>query len=65
MWIGIGIILLAAGGGYLCGKSRVEKQIVKQEAEVIRYVAKKRAKIQSQPNAPRTELLELMRKGEL
>lgn len=60
-----GAVVLSAFGGYLYGKSQAKTQIIEKQAEVIKYVAQKRAKIQAQPNASRTELLELMRKGEL
>ncbi|MBR6355683.1 MAG: hypothetical protein IKR92_02405 [Alphaproteobacteria bacterium] len=60
-----GVVILAALGGYLYGKSQVKTQIIEKEVEVIKYVAQKRAKIQAKPNASRTELIELMRKGEL
>lgn len=60
-----GIAVLTATGGYLYGKSQAKTQIIEKEVEVIKYVAQKRAKIQAKPNASRTELIELMRKGEL
>ena len=60
-----GAVVLSAYGGYLYGKSRAHTQIVEKQVEVIKYVAQKRAKIQARPNASRTELIELMRKGEL
>lgn len=60
-----GAVILAALGGYLYGKSQAKTQIIEKEVEVIKYVAQKRAKIQAKPNASRTELIELMRKGEL
>lgn len=63
--LALGAVILSAYGGYLYGKSRAKTQIVEREVEVIKYVAQKRAKIQAQPNASRTELIELMRKGEL
>ncbi|MBP5215827.1 MAG: hypothetical protein J6039_04640 [Alphaproteobacteria bacterium] len=55
--------LMAAYGGYLYGKSCAKTQIIEKQVEVIKYVAQKRSKIQAEPNAPRTELLELMRGG--
>ncbi len=60
-----GAVALSAYGGYLYGKSQAKTQIIEKQVEVIKYVAQKRAKIQAQPNASRTELLKLMRKGEL
>lgn len=57
------MVILAASGGYLYGKSRAKVQVMEKQVEVIKYVAQKRSKIQAEPNAPRTELLELMRKG--
>ena len=65
LWIAVGAVFLSALGGYLYGKSQAKVQIVEHEVEVIRYAAQKRAKIQAEPNASRTELIELMRKGEL
>lgn len=58
-------VILGAYGGYLYGKSKVKTQIVEKQVEVVKYVAKKRAKIQAKPNASRDELLELMRSGHL
>ena len=58
-------VILSGFGGYCYGKSRARVQIVEKQVEVIKYVAKKRAKIQAQPNAQRDELLKLMRSGEL
>ncbi|MBQ9271108.1 MAG: hypothetical protein IJ218_02435 [Alphaproteobacteria bacterium] len=63
--LAIGIIFLSAYGGYLYGKSKAKTQIVEHQVEVIKYVAQKRAKIQARPNASRTELIELMQRGEL
>lgn len=58
-------VVLSALGGYFYGKSQAKTQIVEREVEVIKYVAQKRAKIQARPNASRTELIELMRRGAL
>ena len=63
--IAVGAVILSAYGGYLYGKSQAKTQIIEKEVEVIKYVAQKRAKIQARPNASRTELIELMRKGKL
>ncbi|MBR3675988.1 MAG: hypothetical protein IKN71_02520 [Alphaproteobacteria bacterium] len=63
--IGVGIVVLSAYGGYLYGKSRVKLQIVEKQTEVIKYVAQKRAKIQTKPNASRDELIGLMHDGKL
>ena len=63
--IAVGAVILSAYGGYLYGKSQTKTQIIEKEVEVIKYVAQKRAKIQSHTNASRTELIELMRKGKL
>lgn len=63
--IAVGAVILSAYGGYLYGKSQAKTQIIEKEVEVIKYVAQKRAKIQAKPNASRTELIELMRKGKL
>ncbi|MCQ2735230.1 MAG: hypothetical protein MJ212_04720 [Alphaproteobacteria bacterium] len=63
MWIlSVSAALFA---GYLYGKSCAETQIVEKQVEVIKYVAQKRAKIQTKPNAGRDELLNLMRTGNL
>ena len=51
--------------GVKVGESRAKIQIVEKEREVIRYVEKKKALIQSRPNAGRDDLLKLMRAGEL
>ena len=59
------VVVAAFSGGYMCGRSQAKTQIVEREVEVIKYVAQKRAKVQAQPNADRTELIELMRKGKL
>lgn len=58
-------VIMAAYGGFLYGKSQAKTQIVEKQVEVIKYEAKKRAKIQARPNANRDELLELMRTGHL
>lgn len=63
--IAVSAVILSAYGGYLYGKSQAKTQIIEKEVEVIKYVAQKRAKIQAHPNASRTELIELMRKGKL
>ena len=61
----LGLIFLSAYGGYFYGKGQAKTQIIEKQVEVIKYVAQKRAKIQAQPNASRTELIELMRNGKL
>ena len=38
-------VLMAAYGGFLYGKSQAKTQIVEKQVEVIKYVAKKRAKM--------------------
>ena len=59
-------VALAAGfGGYLYGKSQAKVEIVEKQVEVIKYVAREKAKIQARPHAGRRELLELMRAGRL
>ena len=50
-------------GAYLLGRSHSELKIVKEQVEVVKYVEKKKAAIYSQPNASRSELLDLMRDG--
>jgi hypothetical protein len=57
--------VLAAIGGYTLGKSRAKTQVVEKQVEVIKYVAQKRAKIQTKPNASRDELIKLMHNGKL
>lgn len=51
--------------GYVLGWSQTKAKIAQKQTEVVKNVAKKRAVIQAEPNASRTELLELMRVGEL
>ena len=65
IWLGLGMVVLAAYGGYVYGKSKAQIRIVEKEAEVIKHVAQKRAKIQAEPNASRNDLLELMHAGKL
>lgn len=50
---------------YQLGKSNARVQIITKQVEVIKYVQKKRAVIQSRPNAGRDELLRLMRASQL
>jgi hypothetical protein len=52
-------------GAYLLGRSHSELKIVKEQIEVVKYVNKETAKIHAQPNASRSELLELMHNGKL
>ncbi|MBR2136680.1 MAG: hypothetical protein IJ852_01815 [Alphaproteobacteria bacterium] len=65
----IGVVLLSCAicfiGGYICGKNKAKVKIAEKQVEVVKHVAQKRAKIQAQPNADRSELLELMRAGRL
>lgn len=66
----LGIILaLAVLGayysGYAIGSRDVKIEYVVQEKEVIKYVAKEKAKIYAKPNATRDELLKRMYNGEL
>jgi hypothetical protein len=49
--------------GKRVGASETKVQIVTQEKEVIRYVEKKKSNIQSKPNAPRDELVQLFKSG--
>lgn len=51
--------------GQKVGESRAKVQIVEKQIEVIKYVEKKKAVIQSRPNAGRDDLLKLMRNGKL
>ena len=50
-------------GAYFLGRSHSELKIFKEQVEVVKYVEKKKAAIYSQPNASRSELLDLMRDG--
>ena len=51
--------------GQKVGESRAKVQVVEKQIEVIKYVEKKKALIQSRPNAGRNDLLKLMRAGKL
>ena len=51
--------------GQKVGESRAKVQIVEKQIEVIKCVEKKKAVIQSLPNAGRDDLLKLMRNGKL
>ena len=51
--------------GQTVGEGKAKIQIVEKEVEVIRYVEKKKAAIQSRPNAGRTDLLKLMHNNKL
>lgn len=59
------LLAVALGGAYLLGCSHAEIKIITKEKEVIRYVDRKQAEIQSRPHAGRTELLKLMHNGQL
>ena len=61
----VALIVGAFVFGYFTGSAQTKVKISEKKAEVINNVAKKRAVIQAEPNASRTELLELMRAGEL
>lgn len=66
----LGIILgLAIIGayysGYSAGKSNTTIEYITQEKEVIKYVAKEKAIIQSKPNAGRNELIGLYASNKL
>ena len=50
---------------YKLGRSHCRIETLVKEKEVIRYVERCKADIYSRPNASRSELLELMRRGEL
>lgn len=60
-------VALAYYNWLLISKTRAEckAEIVLQEKEVIRYVEKKKADIQSKPNATRDELIVLMHNNKL
>lgn len=51
--------------GKKVGENQAKIQVIEKEKEVIRYVEKKKALIQSRPNAGRDDLLKLMRAGKL
>ena len=66
----LGIILALAvlgayWSGYSAGKSNTTIEYITQEKEVIKYVAKEKAIIQSSRNAGRDELIELYASNEL
>lgn len=71
----LAVLLLTAAlclACYALGRSHAEVRIVKEkgdeiikETEVIKYVTRQKAKIWSQPNAERDDLLERMRTGRL
>lgn len=58
-------VLGAYYSGYAIGSRDVKIEYVVQEKEVIKYVSKEKAIIQSKPNAGRDELLERMYNCEL
>lgn len=58
LWVSFGL-------GYFIGQAQTKVKIAQKQTEVVKNVAKKRAVIQSEPNASRAELLKLMRNGEL
>ena len=57
------LFIACLAGAYLLGRSHSEVKIIKEQVEVVKYVEKKKAAIYSQPNASRSELLDLMRDG--
>ena len=59
------IVVGAYAFGYSSGKSNATIKYVTKEKEVIRHVAKETSKIHAQPNANRTQLLELMHDNKL
>lgn len=61
------LLLLAAAffSGYFIGQANEKVKFIEIKVKEINNVAQKRAVIQAEPNASRTELLELMRAGEL
>jgi len=50
---------------YYLGYSQAKIQIVEKQVEVIKYVQTKQNKIQSAPNASKSDLLKLMRRNRL
>lgn len=64
LWI-VACVAVLCGGSYVLGRSHAETKIVKQQVEIIKYVAKKRAEIAAKPNANRDDLLKLMRDNKL
>lgn len=65
----IAVVLILISGafvlGYFMGASQTKAKISEKKAEIIKNESQKRALIQAEPNASRTDLLKLMRSGKL
>ena len=59
-----GIILLLLFA-YFLGHSNCQTQILTKETEVTKYVSKQNQKITSAPHAGKSDILKLMRTGQL
>lgn len=59
------VIAGAYWAGYRVGNANRQIEYVTKQVEVVKYVEREKAKIYAQPNAGRSELLELMRNGKL
>ena len=51
--------------GYKVGAADTRVEYVTKEVEVVKYVSRERAEIQSRPNAGRDELIKLMYNNQL
>ena len=65
MHLRIIILALLLSFSYFLGQSHCQNKIVTKQIEVVRYVKNKEAEIQAEPHAAQSELLELMRHGQL
>ncbi len=65
MQLRILILALLLIFSYFLGQSHCQNQIVTKQVKVVRYVKNKEAKILAEPHAAQSELLELMRRGQL
>ena len=59
------ILALLLVFSYFLGQAHCQKKVVTKQVEVVKYVKAKEAKIMAQPHAVKSELLELMRRGQL
>ena len=50
---------------YILGRSHAKTEFITKQVEVVKYVEKKKAEINSRPHADRDTLLELMRQNKL
>lgn len=61
----IGVVFLLCLASYFVGLQRAKTKFITKEVEVIKYVTKEKAKIYSQPNATRDELIQLLKSNKL